>query len=166
MAARRLRCLGSHINPRPVDQLSPASAAGATAAAAFTTTTETTLHGRAALTLKNGCMEISTCLGGGFIGAVQLTTGDPKTDVNPMRVPDYQTIDPHSYDPNNGAQHSSHSYRPCLHWLILATLAARNHAADHRTAYGSDVQGRLMSGYMGHFTCFPQFGNSADEVRH
>ena len=35
--------------------------------------------------------------------------------------------------------------------------------AKHAALYGTDVQGRLMSGYMGHYTCFPQFGNSPEE---
>lgn len=104
--------------------------------AASVTVTETTLHGRSALTLGNGSLSLSVLPGGGFIGAVQLTTGDPRADINPMRVPDYQTIDPHTYDPENAA---------------------------HAAAYGTDVQGRLMSGYMGHYTCFPQFGNSPQE---
>ena len=45
------------------------------------------LHGRQALTLSNGRMALSVLPGGGFIGAVHLTTGDPTADVNPMRVP-------------------------------------------------------------------------------
>ena len=128
-AERRLLRLDAHLHRRPIAQ---PCAAAATASGTVTAT----LHGRAALSLQNADMEISILSGGGFIGAVQLTTGDPKTDVNPMRVPSYQTIDPHSYDPGN---------------------------AEHVAAYGSDVQGRLMAGYMGHFTCFPQFGNSPDE---
>ena len=45
------------------------------------------LHGRQALTLSNGRMALSVLPGGGFIGAVHLTTGNPTADVNPMRVP-------------------------------------------------------------------------------
>jgi hypothetical protein len=111
----------------------PSAASGGPA-----TVTETTLHGRSALTLSNGSMSMSVLPGGGFIGAVHLTTGDPRADINPMRVPDYQTIDPHTFDPENEA---------------------------HAAAYGTDVQGRLMSGYMGHYTCFPQFGSSPEEFK-
>jgi hypothetical protein len=49
-----------------------------------------------------------------------------------MRVPHYQTIDPYTYD-----------------------------IAKHGDLYGIGIQRRLMSGYMGHFLCFPQFAASS-----
>jgi hypothetical protein len=97
---------------------------------------EATLHGRDALTLSNGRMQLSVLPGGGFIGEVRLTTGRERADVNPMRVPHYPTIDPYTFD------YARDGYR-----------------------YGTDVQARLMSGYMGHFTCFPQFGNQPEEFK-
>jgi hypothetical protein len=103
---------------------------------AAATVRETTLHGRDALTLANGRMQLSVLPGGGFIGEVRLTTGRPGADVNPMRVPHYPTIDPYSFD----------------------------YARDGGR-YGTDVQARLMAGYMGQFTCFPQFGNQPEEFK-
>lgn len=137
---RRLRRVDSHVsNRRPTadrSSISSTTTSGSTSSDAQAQVAETTLHGRTALTLSNGSLAISVLPGGGFIGAVQLTTGDPRADINPMRVPDYQTIDPHTFDPLD---------------------------EDHAAAYGTDVQGRLMSGYMGHYTCFPQFGHSTQE---
>ncbi|MCP5119768.1 MAG: hypothetical protein GY953_53905, partial [bacterium] len=99
---------------------------------------EDELHGRRALVIENGLMRVSTLPGGGYIGEVRLVSPEAKLSVNPMRVPHYQTIDPYTYD-----------------------------AARHGAAYG-DVQNRfIMSGYMGHYLCFPYFGGpSAEEVRH
>jgi len=105
-------------------------------AAAATRISETQLHGRDALTIANGKMQLSVLPGGGFIGEVRLTTGREKSDINPMRVPHYPTIDPYAF------------------------------TYEHDGAiYGTDVQARLMSGYMGQFTCFPQFGNQPEEFQ-
>ena len=93
---------------------------------------EDTLHGRRAFVLENDRMRISTLPGGGFIGEIRFKSDDPKKSVNPMRVPDYQTIDPFAYD-----------------------------IAKHGSIYGTGMQRRLMSGYMGHFLCFPHFGPSS-----
>jgi hypothetical protein len=90
------------------------------------------LHGRRALVLQNSLMRIAVLPGGGFIGEVSLKSSDPLKNLNPMRVPHYQTIDPYTYD-------------------------VRKHGAR----YGTGIQRRLMSGYMGHFTCFPQFAASS-----
>ena len=84
-----------------------------------------------AFVLENDRMRVSTLPGGGFIGEIRFKSDDPKKSVNPMRVPDYQTIDPYAYD----------IYR------------------DGPT-YGTGMQRRLQSGYMGHFVCFPLFGSS------
>jgi len=98
---------------------------------------EGSLHGRRAFILENSQMQVSTLPGGGFIGEIRFKSGDPKKDVNPMRVPHYPTIDPHTYD-----------------------------TEKHGALYGTDVQRRLMSGYMGDFLCFPHFGpSSAAEFR-
>jgi hypothetical protein len=112
------------------------AAAIPTGAAAATHLSQTRLHGRDALTISNGRMQLSVLPGGGFIGEVRLTSGRARADINPMRVPHYPTIDPYNF------------------------TYARDGAA-----YGTDVQARLMSGYMGHFTCFPQFGNQPEEFK-
>jgi hypothetical protein len=93
---------------------------------------EDKLHGRRAFVLENGRMRLSTLPGGGFIGEVRFLSDDPKKSVNPMRVPHYPTIDPFTYD-----------------------------VAKHGDLYGTGIQRRLMSGYMGHFLCFPQFAASS-----
>lgn len=90
-------------------------------------------HGRRAFVLENDNMRVSTLPGGGFIGEIRFKSSDPKKSVNPLRVPHYQTIDPFTYDP-----------------------------AKHGALYGTDIQRRLMSGYMGHFLCFPNYGPSSE----
>lgn len=90
------------------------------------------LHGRHALFLQNSLMRIGVLTGGGFIGEVSLRSPDPLKRVNPMRVPHYPTIDPYAYD-----------------------------VRKHGSLYGTGIQRRLMSGYMGQFTCFPQFAASS-----
>jgi hypothetical protein len=106
----------------------------APAAAEGVTVTPGLLHGRRALTLSNGRFSLSLLPGGGYIGDVHLVSADPRANISPMRVPDYQTIDPYTFDP------------------------ARD-AAKYSNAYNR----RVMAGYMGHFTCFPQFGYSKAE---
>src|ERR1017187_7135873 len=93
---------------------------------------EDTLHGRRAFVLENSQMRVSTLPGGGFIGEVRFKSDDPKKSVNPLRVPHYPTIDPYTYD-----------------------------IARHGDLYGTGIQRRLMSGYIGHFLCFPQFAASS-----
>lgn len=93
---------------------------------------EDRLHGRRAFVLENDLMRLSTLPGGGFIGEVRFKSDDPRKSVNPMRVPHYQTIDPYTYD-----------------------------IARDGDLYGTGIQRRLMSGYMGQFLCFPQFAASS-----
>jgi hypothetical protein len=91
--------------------------------------TEELFHGRHAIVLQNSLMRLAVLPGGGFIAEASLKSRDPSTSINPMRVPYYDTIDPYTYDvTKDGAR------------------------------YGTGMQRRLMSGYMGHFTCFPHFG--------
>jgi hypothetical protein len=98
---------------------------------------EDKLHGRRAFVLENDRMRVSTLPGGGFIAEVRFKSGDPRKSVNPLRVPHYPTIDPYAYD-----------------------------IGKHGDLYGTGIQRRLMSGYMGHFLCFPQFAaSSAAEFR-
>lgn len=93
---------------------------------------EDKLHGRRAFILENDRIRIGTLPGGGFIGEVRFKSDDPKKSINPMRVPHYQTIDPYLYD-----------------------------IARDGDRYGTGIQRRLMSGYMGHYLCFPQFAASS-----
>lgn len=93
---------------------------------------ESRLNGRPAWTIANDRLRISVLSGGGFIGELSLVAPERGEPFNVMRVPDYPTIDPYTYD--------------------LARDAKR---------YGDGMQRKLMSGYMGHFTAFPHFGASS-----
>lgn len=99
---------------------------------------EEMLHGRAAWVLDNGLIRVSVLRGGGHIAEVRLVSRDPKAAINPMRVPHYQTIDPHEYNP-----------------------------AKHDSVYGDGSHRFLSSGYMGHLLCFPYYGppSSEEEIR-
>lgn len=90
---------------------------------------EAKVYGRDAWILSNGLIRVSLLRGGGHIAEVRQTTGDPKRDVNPMRVPHYPTIDPHTYNDKK-----------------------------HNAIYGTDPHRRLSSGYLGHLLCFPYYG--------
>jgi hypothetical protein len=104
----------------------------ATAAAQSAAVRETIFHGRRAMTLENDRMVVSTLPGGGFIGEVRFKSSDPRKSINVMRVPHYPTIDPHTYD-----------------------------ITRHGDLYGTGMQRRLMSGYMGHFVAFPHFASAS-----
>ena len=108
------------------------AASGAATPAPATHIQEDLLHGRRALVIRNNRMRLAILPGGGFIADAGLISSDPAVSVNPMRVPHYRTIDPHTYD-----------------------------VARHGALYGMGIQRRLMSGYMGHLTCFPQFAASS-----
>ena len=95
-------------------------------------------QGRQAYVLDNGVMRVSLLRGGGHIAEARFVSDDPRRNVNPMRVPHYQTIEPYQYNP-----------------------------AKHDALYGSDSHRWLSSGYMGHLLCFPAFGapSSPAEVK-
>jgi len=96
---------------------------------------EEKVYGREAWILSNGLIRVALLKGGGHIAEVRQTTGDPKRDINPMRVPHYPTIDPQNYN-----------------------------STKHATLYGTDPHARLSSGYLGHLLCFPFYGPvSSDE---
>jgi hypothetical protein len=94
-------------------------------------------HGRKAFVLQNDLIRVSTLRGGGSIAEVRFRSGSPQRQINPLRVPHYQTIEPYEYDP-----------------------------ARHDALYGKDSHRWLSAGYMGHFVCFPIFGgpSSPQEV--
>ena len=97
---------------------------------------EEKLHGRDAYILDNGLFRIAALRGGGHLAEIRLISNDPHKSINPMRVPHYATIDPHTYDPSK-----------------------------HDALYGSDPHRWLSSGYMGHLLCFPFYGPpSTDEA--
>jgi hypothetical protein len=99
--------------------------------------TEEKVYGRDAWILSNGLIRVALLQGGGHIAEVRQTTGDPRRDVNPMRVPHYPTIDPQDFNPAN---------------------------SKHTALYGNDPHSRLSSGYLGHLLCFPFYGPvSSDE---
>jgi hypothetical protein len=104
----------------------------AAAAAQSAAVRETTFQGRRAMTIENDRMVVSTLTGGGFIGEVRFKSADPLKSINVMRVPHYPTIDPHTYD-----------------------------ITRHGDLYGTGMQRRLMSGYMGHFVAFPHFASAS-----
>jgi len=87
------------------------------------------LGGRESYALQNSQMRVSILTGGGYIAELRLISSEGDESVNPMFVPHYQTIDPHTYQPES-----------------------------HKDLYGVGRNGKLMAGYMGHFLCFPYFG--------
>jgi hypothetical protein len=105
--------------------------------AAALSLSEQSFHGRPAWVLENGVMRVAVLRGGGHIAEVRQTAGDPRRDVNPMRIPHYPTIDPQTY------------------------VDARDNSR-----YGDDPHRWLSSGYMGHLLCFPAYGppSSPEEV--
>jgi hypothetical protein len=104
-----------------------------TSLAAQTLKTEA-VHGRPAYVLENEQFRVSLLRGGGHIAEARLRSSDPRKNINPMRVPHYQTIDPHTYEPDK-----------------------------HDRLFGTDPHRWLHSGYMGHFICFPAFGPPSSE---
>jgi hypothetical protein len=112
--------------------LAAAGLAPGGAQAGATSIAEETFHGRRALVLQNADMRLAVLPGGGFIADASLKSADPRLAVDPMRIPHYPTIDPYTYDVHK-----------------------------HGALYGTGIQRRLMSGYMGHFTAFPQFAASS-----
>lgn len=98
-------------------------------AAQSLTITEEKVYNRPAWVLSNGVIRVAILPGGGHIAEVRYISGDPKKDVNPMRVPHYPTIDPDTFVDSK-----------------------------HNAIYGSDPHRWLSSGYMGHLLCFPFYG--------
>lgn len=91
-------------------------------------------EGREAYTLQNSRMRISMLTGGGYIAELSLLSSDGKELVNPLFIPHYRTIDPHNFNPEN-----------------------------HGDLYGLGKNAKLLAGYMGHYLCFPYFGEATSE---
>ncbi|MBI2688714.1 MAG: hypothetical protein HYX27_20625 [Acidobacteria bacterium] len=99
---------------------------------------ETKVYGRDAWILSNGLIRVALLKGGGHIAEVRQTTGDPRRDINPMRVPHYPTMDPQLFN-----------------------------VSKHGAIYGTSPHSRLSAGYLGHLLCFPFYGpvSSDDEAK-
>jgi hypothetical protein len=95
---------------------------------------EGAVHGRHAYFLENGLIRVGVLTGGGHIAEVTLVSEDPKKRINPMRVPHYPTIDPHTYE-----------------------------SSKHDAVYGDSPHKWLHSGYMGHLLCFPIYGSPSEQ---
>ena len=91
---------------------------------------KTEFEGREAYALQNSRMRISMLSGGGYIAELSLFSSQGKELVNPLFIPHYKTIDPHEYS-----------------------------SEQHSDLYSSGRSARLMAGYMGHYLCFPYFGD-------
>ncbi len=92
-------------------------------------------HGRQAWVLENDQIRMSLLKGGGHIAELRFKSGAQKRQINPMRIPHYQTIEPYQYDP-----------------------------AKHDALFGTDSHRWMHAGYMGHFVCFPFFGGPSSEA--
>jgi hypothetical protein len=96
------------------------------------------VYGRQAYVIENGKLRLSALRGGGHVSEFRLLSDDPKLSLNPLYVPEYQTIEPYEYD-----------------------------QAKHGGFYGTGANRYLDAGYIGHLLCFPSFGptSSEDEIR-
>lgn len=92
--------------------------------------TNTEFEGREAFALENNILRISVLCGGGNIAELCMKSALGNELVNPLFIPHYPTIDPYNYT-----------------------------SEKHKDIYGSGNNARLMAGYMGHFLCFPYFGD-------
>ena len=91
---------------------------------------EAKVHGRQAYVLENGRMRVAALQGGGHLAEMRLQSSDPRTSINPMRVPHFPTIEPWQYEPDK-----------------------------HDSVYGGRADRWLQAGYMGHLLNFPTFGD-------
>lgn len=98
------------------------------------TVREEMFHGRRGYVLENDAIRLTLLKGGGHIAEARFLSEDPRKNVNPMRIPNYPTIEPYEYVD-----------------------------AKHNAIYGDDPHRWLSSGYMGHLLCFPAFGPPSSE---
>ena len=98
------------------------------------TGTLSTFEGREGYTLKNSQMRITILTGGAYIAELGLLSPEAQQSINPLFIPHYRTIDPHTYTPEK-----------------------------HQQFYGIGRNAKLMAGYMGHYLCFPYFGGGLTE---
>lgn len=88
-------------------------------------------NGRTSYALQNNSMRVTMLAGGAYIAEARLISTQGEESVNPMFMPHYKTIDPHTYTPES-----------------------------HQDLYGLGRNAKLMAGYMGHYLCFPYFGGA------
>jgi hypothetical protein len=89
----------------------------------------TTWRGRKAYLLKNGSVQLVTLTGGGHIAEFRFVDGSPFSRLNPLWVPPWKTMEPHNYSEK-----------------------------AHSRLYGSLLEGKLLSGIVGHNICLDYFG--------
>lgn len=93
-----------------------------------------TWRGREAYVLQNGLIRIVTLTGGGHIAELKFLQGSGFPDVNPLWIPPWKTIEPFRY-----------------------------RAPIHASKYGSAIEGKLLSGLVGHNICLDYFGPPSRE---
>jgi len=98
---------------------------------------ETSWHGRNAFCLGNELVRLTTLTGGGHIAEFRFADGTSFPALNPLWVPPWPTIEPYRY-----------------------------REIVHASRYGSLIEGKLLSGIVGHNICLDYFGSpSPEEVK-
>ena len=97
----------------------------------------TSWHGRNAFCLGNELVRLTTLTGGGHIAEFRFADGTGFPTLNPLWVPPWPTMEPYRY-----------------------------RESVHASRYGSLVEGKLLSGIVGHNICLDYFGSpSPEEVK-
>jgi hypothetical protein len=97
----------------------------------------TSWHGRNAFCLGNELVRLTTLTGGGHIAEFRFADETGLPTLNPLWVPPWPTIEPYRY-----------------------------RESVHASSYGSLVEGKLLSGIVGHNICLDYFGSpSPEEVK-
>lgn len=91
-------------------------------------------QGRRGYSLSNGIVRLVVLTGGGHLAEFRFADLVGSSPVSPLWIPPWRTIEPYSY---------------------------REHR--HSQTYGSIVEGKLLSGLIGHNICLDYFGPPSDE---
>lgn len=86
-------------------------------------------RGREAYRLSNGLVQLIALLGGGHIAEFRFTGAGGESTLNPLWTPPWQTMEPYRY-----------------------------REQVHARSYGSTLEGKLLSGLVGHNLCLDYFG--------
>ncbi len=86
-------------------------------------------HGRKAYVLKNDTVQLVTLTGGGHIAEFRFVGGSPFSQLSPLWVPPWKSMEPYEY-----------------------------REKTHSRLYGSLLEGKLLSGIAGHNICLDYFG--------
>lgn len=86
-------------------------------------------HGRKAYLLKNDTIQLVTLTGGGHIAEFRFVDGSPFSQLSPLWVPPWKSMEPYEY-----------------------------REKVHSRLYGSLLEGKLLSGIAGHNICLDYFG--------